>query len=280
MDESHFHLIHITDLHFYQFPKKISKLLNKRILGCINWELNRKKRFDFNNTERFLNLLKKYKNTSIVITGDLTVTSLEEEFHIAKDFIDKIREKGFPVFVIPGNHDYYTFESVRQKRYETLFSEYSISNTYPAMVPMPNGIKLILLYTVRPNILSSRGEIDKKQIQQLKEILSSLDQPAIICAHYPILHHTREYYSSYSRRLKNADLLRKAIIQTSVPTLYIAGHVHHYSLTPDKQNPCVQYLCSPALFYNKEKNGGFSIITFEDGKFNISFNSMYSLDSL
>lgn len=273
MEDTHLKIIHITDLHFFQFPKNILKLFNKRILGCLNWELNRKKRFDFSSAERFLNKLEQYKNAVVLVSGDLTVTALEEEFLLAKEFIDDIRNKGFPVYVIPGNHDYYTFEAIREKRYETLFSEYLLSEKYPTVIPLYDGTPLILLHVVKPNFLSSRGVIDKGQLHRLREIIQSLDKPAVVCAHYPVLHHTKEYHSSYSRQLKNAHLLREVLIQTRVPILYIAGHVHHYSLSKDETNPLITYLCSPPLFYTKVKRGGFSEITLETGNFSIHLNS-------
>lgn len=274
MNDNILKIIHITDLHFFQFSGNIFKLFNKRILGCLNWELNRKKRFDFSSKERFLNKLEQYKNAVVIVTGDLTVTALEEEFLLAKNFIDDIRKRGIPIYVIPGNHDYYTFESVRRKRYETIFSEYCISGTYPIITHLPDGTSLISIHTVRPNFLSSRGVIDEGQIYRLGEIIKSLDKPAIICAHYPVLHRTPEYYSSYSRALKNANILRDVLIKTKVNLLYIAGHVHHYSLNKDNTNPLVTYLCSPPLFYSKRRKGGFCEIAIEKDQFNIQICSV------
>ena len=275
MDDNNLKIIHITDLHFFQFPGNILKLFNKRILGCLNWELNRKKRFDFSGAERFLNFLSQYKNVGVIVTGDLTVTALEEEFLLAKNFIDSIRKKNLSVYIIPGNHDYYTFEAVRNKRYETLFSEYSPPKTYPAVVHLPDGTPLILIHTVRPNILSARGVIDREQLQRLEKIIVSLERPAIVCAHYPVLHHTPEYYSSYSHRLKNSDLLREILVKTKVPILYIAGHVHHYSLNKDDAQPLVTYLSSPPLFYSQQRNGGFSEITIKNNQFDIQIKTLY-----
>lgn len=275
MDDNNLKIIHITDLHFFQFPENILKLCNKRILGCLNWKLNRKKRFDFSGAERFINLLSQYKNVAVIVTGDLTVTALEEEFLLAKNFIDVIRKKGFPVYVIPGNHDYYTFESVRNHRYETLFSEYNLPKTYPAVVHLSDGTPLIFIHTVRPNILSSRGVIDRGQLQRLEEIIVSLEKPAIVCGHYPVLHHTPEYYSSYSRRLINSNLLREVLKRTKIPVLYIAGHVHHYSLNKDDTQTRVTYLCSPPLFYSQQRKGGFSEISIKGNQFDIQLKTLY-----
>jgi len=275
MDDNNLKIIHITDLHFFQFPDNILKLFNKRILGCLNWELNRKKRFDFSGAERFINFLSQYKNVAVIVSGDLTVTALEEEFLLAKNFIDNIRKKGFPVYVIPGNHDYYTFEAVRNKRYETVFSEYCPDETYPATVHLPDGTPLILIHTVRPNILSARGVIDREQLQRLEKIILSLEKPAIVCGHYPVLHHTPEYYSSSSHRLKNSEMLREILIKTKVPILYMAGHVHHYSLNKEEAQPLVTYLCSPPLFYSQQRKGGFSEITIKDNQFDIQMKTLY-----
>jgi len=178
------------------------------------------------------------------------------------------------VYVIPGNHDYYTFEAVRNKRYETLFSDYNISNKYPVVITLPNSTPLIFLHTVRANVVSSRGAIDKQQIHQLGEIISALDKPAVICGHYPVLHHTPEYYSSYFRQLKNANLLRKVLLNTKVPLLYIAGHVHHYSFNRDDRNPLVTYLCTPPLFYTKDRHGGFCEITIHENLFDVQLRTI------
>ncbi|MGC8737528.1 MAG: metallophosphoesterase family protein [Candidatus Hydrogenedens sp.] len=268
-------IIHITDLHFFQFPGNVLKLFNKRILGCLNWELNRKRRFDFTSIEQFITLLSQYKNATIIVSGDLTVTALEEEFLLAKNFLDTVQKKGFPIYIIPGNHDYYTFEAIRYKRYENLFSEYFIPEDYPAIIYLSDGTPLILIHTVRPNLISSRGVIDTKQLKRLEKIIVSLDRPAIVCGHYPVLHQTPEYYSSYSRRLKNSNLLRKILIQTTVPLLYLAGHVHHYSVNKDDTQPLITYLCSPPLFYSQPRKGGFSEITLKDNQFNIQMKTLY-----
>ncbi|MCX8064728.1 MAG: metallophosphoesterase [Candidatus Hydrogenedentes bacterium] len=270
-------LIHITDLHFFSYGLAPSHFLSKRILGYVNWVLNRSKRFDFSSKDKFLAYLRNAKPKGVIISGDFTVTSDDREFELARRFTDEIKSLSIPVYIIPGNHDYYTFESVRRKRFEFFFKDYLISEEYPYSVRIDDNLTVIFLHTVRPNFLSSRGVISKEQVEKLGEMIATNKTPVIVCGHYPILHKTDTYYSNATRRLKGARFLRKVIVQAQTSLLYIAGHVHHYSYTVDRDNSRVSYLTTPPLFYRKDKEGGFCEITLCGEDFKIKFHLLPEL---
>lgn len=262
-------LVHITDLHFFSQGLTLSHFLSKRFLGYFNWILNRRRRFDFSFADRFFTRLKQQKPRAVIISGDLTVTSDLKEFEVARQFVDRIRSVGVPLYLIPGNHDYYTFESVRRRRFEEFFDDYLVSKDYPAFVKLEENLSMIFLHTVKPNLLSSRGCISPEQVEKLGVIINDSSSPLIVCSHYPVLHRTDTYYSNLTRRLVNAKLLRSVLIKSRVPLLYIAGHVHHYSYTVDKENSLVSYLTTPPLFYRREFNGGYCEINFDGEKFGV-----------
>lgn len=43
---------------------------------------------------------------TIVVTGDITDSGDEDDYPIATAFMDKLRDAGFSIYVVPGNHDY------------------------------------------------------------------------------------------------------------------------------------------------------------------------------
>lgn len=262
-------LIHITDLHFFSRKFTLSHFFSKRILGYTNWLINRGKRFDFTKKDVFLTHLEKEKPGAVVISGDFTVTSDKKEFEIARRFVDDISSLKIQVYIIPGNHDYYTFKSVRGKLFENIFDKYLLSGEFPISVQLTDGLSIVFLHTVKPNLLSSRGKISRNQIKRLEEIICNSKLPMVVCAHYPVLHKTETYYSNITRRLGNARLLRQVLQRTRVPLLYIAGHVHHYSYTVDNKNSLVTYLTTPPLFYKRERNGGYCKIVFDGEKFDV-----------
>ncbi len=262
-------LVHITDLHFFSQRVTISHFFSKRLLGYVNWVVNRSRRFDFTFADKFLARVRERKPRAVIISGDFTVTSDLREFEIAKEFVDDIKSIGVSVYLIPGNHDYYTFESVRNRQFERFFGEYLVSGGYPAGVKLEGNLSMIFLHTVMPNFFSSRGVISREQLEKLAGIVKNSNLPVIVCAHYPVLHRTETYYSNVTRRLGNASLLRQVLIGSRVPLLYIAGHVHHYSYTVDRDNSLVAYLTTPPLFYKREYNGGYCEISFDGEKFGV-----------
>ena len=41
----------------------------------------------------------------IIISGDLTQRAKVEQFREASSYLERLREAGFPIMVVPGNHD-------------------------------------------------------------------------------------------------------------------------------------------------------------------------------
>ena len=88
---------------------------------------------------------------------------------------------------------------------------------YPARALLPGGTPLILTPTVCPNVISSKGRVTDAEIARTRELLRDGQGPAIVAGHYPVLHATRGYASSASRRLRNADALRETLGRFGTP---------------------------------------------------------------
>ena len=113
-------IIHISDLHFHSYPKKLSEYNAKRILGATNLFIRRSREFPIKRAELLVERIKEMEWDNLVISGDITQLSLEKEFSMAREILDPLLQQNDRVTVIPGNHDRY----VNQQQGKDLLSKY------------------------------------------------------------------------------------------------------------------------------------------------------------
>jgi len=269
------HVVHIADIHFWQIVRNPFRLMNKRFWGNLTVMLHRSREFQQQNAEPFADAVAATGARSVLLTGDFTSTSTDTEFEMAVRFVRGLRERGLAVHLVPGNHDVYTFESVRRRRFEHHFAEFLPVGGYPARATLPGGTPLLLVPTVCPRHFSASGLITPAQVEQTRDLLSSIPGPLVIAAHYPLLHSTEGYHSHALRRLRNAASLHGVMGQSGKRILYVAGHVHRFSFTPDEEYPALSHLTTGGFFRTVEhtaSTGEFTEIRVLDDGFQISRN--------
>lgn len=248
-------LLHVADLHFWHVTLNPLRLLNKRFLGNYNVWWKRRHQFAMGHAAPFVEALVQAGPGTILLTGDFASTSLDEEFARAREFVHTLREKKFDIHLLPGNHDVYTFESVRKHRFERYFADYIPREGYPARRTLPGGTPLILAPTVCPNLVSSRGRITNEQVARVKALLADAPAPVIVAGHYPLLDSTATYRMTPDRRLRNAEALREALGGSGKHVLYVAGHVHRFSYVIDPRFPHLSHLCTGTFFGRNNREG-------------------------
>jgi len=130
----------------------------------------------------------------IVITGDLTDSGDPGDYEIARDFIQKLKNSGFFVYAIPGNHDYCKEgllsnfiitggkdNSRRQRFIDYIDSITYQSSQYPQVINL--GIcKLILLDSMQAEMNEdtgdnyAQGKLGENQLSALKQLLAGYEQ--------------------------------------------------------------------------------------------------------
>lgn len=263
-------LLHVGDLHFWHVEWNPLRLLNKRALGNFNVWLRRRHRYDTSHAGACIEAFARTKLPFALFTGDFTSTATDEEFRKAQSFVESVADRGFRLALMAGNHDVYTFESVRKKRFEKFFEGYLPEGGYPSMVQLPGGTPLLLLPTACPNVISSKGFISVEAINGARRLLDEElpngtvhGAPIVVAGHYPVLNKTYAYRTGPSRQLRNGDALRKMLGESGRRILYVAGHVHRFSYVQDPQYEELAHLTSGALFYRNRREaieGDFSEI--------------------
>jgi len=269
-------IIHITDLHFWQIIRNPLALMNKRLLGNANVIYRRRKEFHMGQAAIYGEHLASLGISECLIGGDFTSTATPGEYEMGKAFVDGLARRGMRVYVMPGNHDVYTFESHRARRFEHYFADYAPNAGYPHATTLPGGTGLILAPTVCPNMLSSAGRITDAEIRAVRELLETAPAgPVLVAGHYPVLHRTAGYTSAKSRQLRNAEAFRIAMGQSGREILYLAGHVHRFSYTQDADFPNLRHMTTGAFFLKRPKDdcrGAFSTIQVAGGEFRVAWH--------
>jgi 3',5'-cyclic AMP phosphodiesterase CpdA len=247
----HDSLVQITDLHFWSWTFNPLRCFNKRILGMANVLFHRALLFKYDEAGRLVARIAALKPGVVLISGDLTSTSLDAEFRKARVFADSLLEAGCRLEVFPGNHDRYTFESTRKRRFEKHFADVSNNGSWPYLRRISEYAALVCLDEARPNVLSAKGQIGEAQIAAAVRLIETeaRDCPFIIVAgHYPLLNATEFYSLRRGRRLLGAENLRSALGRLPKTVLYSAGHVHRSSFVKDPHYPNLSHLTTRAPF--------------------------------
>lgn len=201
-------VIHLSDLHL-GFPKLEARC--DQIFRAIN------------------HLKQPANNYVIVITGDLVDSAFTiDDYEKAVVRIDGLRSAGFEVLVCPGNHDYGS-GSYAKKKMVPLFKKAFFGDTsiiYPKL-DIIDTCAFIGLDTMAEELdgldgIGANGEIGKKQLQRLDNILGSAAVQA--AARRVVYFHHHPIDGRILHGLKDSDGLRKAVAGRVDALLY--GHNH------------------------------------------------------
>jgi 3',5'-cyclic AMP phosphodiesterase CpdA len=219
-------IIHVSDIHVWRYTFNPLRLTSKRLIGMASLMLGRAKRF---RQERISELVRRVCSLNadhILITGDLTTTSLHSEFQAARSALSEWMVDPARLTVIPGNHDRYTVRADRGRHFERYFGEFSPGGKFPWLRKVDSETAILGLDPTRAAV-SATGRLPRIQLTEAKRILatSSPVRRLIVACHYPAAV-PAEYLSHYAgKRLINADELVDWL-RTLGPHLYCCGHIH------------------------------------------------------
>ncbi|MBB5348696.1 metallophosphoesterase [Desulfoprunum benzoelyticum] len=228
---------HCSDLHITRVGQSgIGDFLNKRLLGGLRWQLQRRHDQHDGLLTTLCEDLQRTRPDHIVITGDLTHLSLPAEFAAARD---RLQTMGPPdqVTVVPGNHDQYVRTAWRQSFAwwlpymqgdlpvpQPTAAEPDLGEVFPVL-RIRRHVAVIGTSSARPSALHlATGAIGEEQLAKLETMLRQLHgQPLfrILLIHHPPV----PGVVSRRRSLTDAPFLQALIARYGVE-LILFGHAH------------------------------------------------------
>ena len=235
-DSRPFRLVHVSDIHFWQYALNPMQLFSKRLLGMASLLVRRARKFRLERVHEVVDRVLTLDPDHILITGDLTTTALPAEFRAARIALEPWLQDPEKTTILPGNHDRYTVGAHRDRRFEQFFGEFAPAREYPWLRFLDPETAVLGLDPSRAS-LSARGRLPERQLERARELLAAPGptiRRLIVACHYPLdapAHHRRDLAG---KSLIDAEPLRRWLA-TIGPHLYCCGHVHAaWAFVPDR----------------------------------------------
>lgn len=220
-------IIHLSDIHFWQIAFSPRDVFSKRIVGTASLLLGRGRRFRLERWNDVITRIQRISPDHVIITGDLTTTASVDEFNAARNGLMPLLIRPGKLTVVPGNHDRYTGEAVRGRRFESAFEEVLPEREFPWIRKLDDETAILGLDATRSD-LTAQGFMPPRQLSAAKALIpSAADRPRrlLVASHYPLTAPPLYYWELVNKRLVNAEELGRWLA-TIGPHLYLCGHVH------------------------------------------------------
>ena len=286
-------LLHFSDIHLppSKMGWRIRDIFSKSITGWVNMRLlGRARRFRNAGQvlEHLLRHLEVNQPDALVFSGDATHMGFESEFVRVSRALKGYSNPATKYIAVPGNHDHYTHQSVRQSRFERHFKHWQTGlrigdHAYP-FAQNVNGLWLIAVNSATPNWLpgDATGAIGHEQLHRLQQLNEQLGPGRrVLVTHYPLrgLDGKPEHRL---RVLRDHDKALEVAKQIGV-SLWLHGHIHrpfYHSANQDVPFPtiCNGSTCQTDRLYFHEYV--FEPTTLRAIRYQFDLNEMRFTESL
>lgn len=256
------------DIHLYRLWLAPWHLASKRLLGQSNLVFNRRKRFRHDLLPVMIDKAISLKPDLCLLSGDLTTTSLKQEFRDVEAALKPLTDTT-PTVLVPGNHDRYTFTASRSRRIDRMLRKL-VPGAFPHTRALTDRWRLLALDAAVPRLYNARGRLGPTQYGAAAEFLASLDetQGVVVLCHYPAVvpGHVHEHAS---HALEEREALRAALTRCKARVVYLHGHIHKPWHHEPGDGSGVPFTCidagSPCMTSSDYPNGqGFYEIVLPD----------------
>lgn len=234
-------ILHFSDVHV-DLPLSTlpwTTWLGKRALGGVNHALRRRKHFA-HAVDKLAALARFADEQAVdfaVCTGDYTILGTAPELELAARSVEPLTRRPLGFATVPGNHDVYLGDSVREARFEKHFAKWMASDRpelatdgpFPFVRLVGDEVAVVGVSSARPNPepWRSSGRVPDAQLAGLRRVLSDeavRRRFVIVMTHYaPRLWNGRP--DSLTHGLDNASELLAVIAELPRGCL-LHGHVH------------------------------------------------------
>jgi 3',5'-cyclic AMP phosphodiesterase CpdA len=268
-------VLHFSDVHV-QLPvlsAPVQELLGKRLLAGLNLWLARGALFAEvpAKLDKLAEFAAKQSIAIAMCSGDFTAMGTPGEHREARRQLEQLAAAAqLGLCVVPGNHDLYLPDTLRDARFETNFGElmrsdlpeHAVDGPFPFVRLVGAQLAVIGVNSARPNPnpFSSAGFVPRPQLAALARLL---DDPRVagrrllVMTHYGIL---RPDGSADARRhgLENAQELLAVCARPGL--MLVHGHIHHRYCHPAAPGRPWLFCAGSATHRGRE---GFWLYEFE-----------------
>ena len=225
-------IVHFSDIHIGCWTRDPSALIDKRLLGQLNYFLHRRPTFRYELIERAAYRIRSLAPDWVVCTGDITSVGSPEEFDRALQLLSVLVESAPHTFLfVPGNHDAYARDPACRAKLEEAFARLNgqareLEGTLQEV--KAGRLRFLLVNEAAPTswVLSSGG----MSVASRNALASRLDAPRlegekrVLVGHFP-LRDALGRPLPRRRRLGDADWLFERF-EDSQFDVALCGHVH------------------------------------------------------
>jgi len=222
-------ILHFSDIHEPATLEHWHALFDKRLVGLVNSNLIRRKRYDQSVAAAAIEYILKNPPDLAVFTGDATSCGQVGEFSRALRLFRPLLKSDIPFIYTPGNHDAYVPDRGCRSALERFTLAMSRGkhplSDYPFTVDFPS-FRLLVIDCAKPfNPALSCGYMEPKTRKFLLDEAARLDGRPVICAgHFPLI--TKASLLNARRRLYGSDSAA-GLLQDGIIDLSLCGHIHH-----------------------------------------------------
>ena len=161
----------------------------------------------------------------IIISGDLTQRAKVEQFRGASAYLGRLRDAGFPILVVPGNHDVPLYDVF--KRFAAPLDRYKRYINDDLSPWFENDEVAVLGINTARSLTIKDGRINDDQIAMLRERFAAVpsSKTRILVTHHPLfampIGECGELSEAVGRHRDAVDAVAEAGVH-----LALAGHFH------------------------------------------------------
>lgn len=245
-------VLHFSDVHVQEAVSAmpVSELMGKRLLAAGNLWLTRGRLF--REVPDKLRALAEFAGAErvdgVICTGDYTALGSEAEYAAARSAMEPFIRAPLGFCTVPGNHDLYLADTLRERRFERHFGDLltsdlpgtAVDGLFPFVRLVGEQLAVVGINSAKPNPnpFSSAGEVPPAQLAALERLLG---HPALaqrwtfVITHYGFLRADGKPDSAHHGLTNAHDLLR---ICTRPRVALLHGHIHHrFAHAPTNEHP-------------------------------------------
>jgi len=274
-----YRIAHISDIHLWRFTWNPFLWMGKRALGLGNLALRRGRKFRREALAQLVAAIEGDGVDHLVVSGDLTTTSLPQEFALCKDGLSRALNSPTRATVLPGNHDRYTRATYRRRLFDLYFGDFCDGGRFPFLKPLTEGLDLIGFDPNIPRPFSARGLVKNDDVEKLKGLLKEIPnrgtETLLFVCHYPAEVPSPHHEQGRAHELVGGESLVAALSGIEIPIYWLHGHIHNPWRHQSPTVPNLIYLNPGAPLYRTEAGVSLGrwILDWEGGKLRTEWRS-------